>query len=287
MEPPAEVKNKDLIRVRPPIVGFPDEWNAFFQRHPSWPTVLKNLRKVMEQIFIRDVELKSPAEKTIFFMGRLCVEDFNEIFVLAGNGYGFGSMKILRGLYERVVTLAYLSMNQDEATHFLEYDHIHRGRLLHHAKSFFGDLENYIPRTAIAEAEKNFKKYKGKFAQTKCKKCNTKEIMHSWSKLDLASMAKKTGIDALYFPGYYYPTLQAHATAASVMYRLKSTEGNPVTFDERSQPDAADRSLIVAHNLIIRLADIQNDFFGLNLAEELQLLRDDFSLIWDRGTNDQ
>ncbi|NTU73646.1 hypothetical protein HGB07_05795, partial [Candidatus Roizmanbacteria bacterium] len=97
-----------------PIIGFPQEWGAFFQRHPAWLDVHKNLHQVLEDLFIRVVKLESPAENLIFFIGRLCVEDFNETFLLAGNGYGFGSHKILRGLYERVVTMAYLAINQDE-----------------------------------------------------------------------------------------------------------------------------------------------------------------------------
>jgi len=268
-----------------PIVGFPKEWDSFFQRHPSWPSALRNLHHILEQVFIREVKLESRAEKIIFFIGRLCVEDFNETFLLAANGYGFGSLKILRGLYERVVTMAYISENQDEATCFLEYHYIHRGRLLHHAESFFGNLEDYIDKAEIAEAKSDFLKHQDIFMQTKCKKCKIKSLMHSWSKLDLASMAKKTGLDALYFPGYYYPTLQAHATTASVIYRLKSSEVNPVSFDEESQPDAADRSLIIAHNLIIRLVHIQNEFFELNLAKELELLSADFSLIWGRDAD--
>ena len=128
-------------------------------------------------------------------MGRLCVEDFNEVFILAANGYGFGSLKILRGLYERVVTMAYISKNQDEATGFLEYHYIHRGKLLRHAETFFGNLEEYIDKAEIAEAKSDFRAHQDKFTRTTCKNCKTKSLTHSWSKLDLASMAKKTGWD--------------------------------------------------------------------------------------------
>jgi len=270
-----------------PIVGFPKEWDSFLQRHPSWPTVLRNLHQILEKVFIRDVALGSQSEKIIFFMGRLCVEDFNEIFLLAANGYGFGSLKILRGLYERVVTMAYISENQDEVTNFLEYHYIHKGKLLHHAESFFSNLEDYIDKVEIEEAKSDFRKYKDRFMQTNCKNCNTKRLMNSWSKLDLASMAKKTGMESLYFPGYYYPTIQAHATTASVIYRLKSSESNPVSFDEGSQPDVADKSLIIAHNLAIHIVYIQNEFFNLNLKKEIDLLTADYKVIWGGSANNE
>ncbi|NTU73430.1 hypothetical protein HGB07_04655, partial [Candidatus Roizmanbacteria bacterium] len=164
-------------------------------------------------------------------------------------------------------------------------NYIHRGKLIQHAETFFGNLEDYIGKAEIAEAKSDFRKYKDKFVQTKCQKCKTKTTMHSWSKLDLASMAKKTGFESLYFPGYYYPTLHAHATAAAVGYRLKDSEDNPITFEEGSQPDAADQSLIIAHNLIIRLVDIQSEFFKLDFAGELELLNSDFKTLWGRESN--
>lgn len=268
-----------------PTVGFPREWEAFFERHPSWLAVHRNLHQIIEKLFNRTVKLESPAEHIVFFIGRLCVEDFNETFLLAGNGYGFGSQKMLRGLYERIVTMAYLAMNQDEAPRFLEYNYIHRGKLIQHAESFFGNLEDYIDKAEIAEAKCNFNKYKDKFVQTKCKKCKTKTTMHSWSKLDLASMAEKTGFKGLYFPGYYYPTLHAHATAAAVGYRLKDSEVNPIIFEGGAQPEAADQSLIIAHNLIIRLVHIQSEFFKLDFTGDLELLSSDFRTVWGKESN--
>ena len=36
-------------------------------------------------------------------LGRICVEEFNEILLLAGNGRGVGALKVLRGMFERAV----------------------------------------------------------------------------------------------------------------------------------------------------------------------------------------
>ena len=213
-------------------------------------------------------------------MGRLCAEDFNEICVLVCNGYGYGSLKILRGFYERVVTVAYISENQNEAEQFLDYHHIHKGKLITHAEKFFGNLKEYISEDEINEAKSNFDKFKSKFQITQCKKCSTKKIMHSWSKFDIASMAKKTNLDKLYFPGYFFPTLQSHATASAIINRLKDSDGESISFDEMSQPEIADKSLIVAHNLIIQLVDIQNRFFGLDLSSDVENIFSDFKKLW-------
>jgi hypothetical protein len=53
-------------------------------------------------------ENKSMADITVFQLGGVIVDDFGEIITLAGNGRGVGANKILRGLYESVVTAAYI-----------------------------------------------------------------------------------------------------------------------------------------------------------------------------------
>lgn len=93
-------------------------------------------------------------------------------------------------------------------------------------------------------------------------------------------MAKKTKLDKLYFPGYFFPTLQSHATASSIIKRLKNSEGESISFNEMSQPEIADRSLIIAHNLIIQVVDIQNRFFNLDLSQNLESLVEDFKKFW-------
>jgi hypothetical protein len=266
--------------TKKPIVGFPEEWALFLERHPSFHQALKNLQNVTEKTFIRDANLNTPADKIVFFMGCLCSEDFSEIFLLAANGYGFGALKLLRGFYEKTVTCAFIAKNKDQADNFLQYHFIHRGKLFKHAQGFFGNLENFIEKKEIEEAKKQFDKYKSKFQYISCKKCKTPSLMYSWSKMDLASMAKKTGLDCLYFPGYFHPTLQAHATTSAVINRLKATEEGNVAFDSGSQPDVADKALVIAHNLIIRALDMQNDYFSLNLDTEFQTLNQDFKAVW-------
>jgi len=90
-----------------PTLGFPEEWASFFQRHPLWPEKFRLLHSTLERVFIREFSPNNPADKVVFFMGRLCAEDFNEVFLLCANGYGFGGLKIVRGLYERAITTGY------------------------------------------------------------------------------------------------------------------------------------------------------------------------------------
>ncbi len=233
----------------------------------------------MTKIFIRKVITSSPADRVVFHLGRLCVEDFNEIFLLCGNGYGIGGLKILRGLYERVVTLGYIADNPNQAEPFLQYDHIHRNKMRIHAEKIF-DLEKCIGAKELLSIKENYKIYKDKFQEIACKKCKTKRTMLSWSKLDTASMAKKIGLDELYFAGFFYPTLQTHATLRSLDARMKDRENENRSFDEGAQHEWANTCLITAHNLMIYVLMIQNTYFELNIDSEIEERKNDFQEMW-------
>ncbi|WP_319521547.1 DUF5677 domain-containing protein [uncultured Desulfosarcina sp.] len=264
---------------KPIIIGFQEEWKKFLHHHPLWPEKYKLLTSTLTKIFIREVATNCPADRVVFYLGRLCVEDLNEIFILCGNGYGIGGLKILRGLYERVVTLGYIADNPDQAEPFLEYHHIHKGKMINHAGRIF-NLEKDIDAEELATAKENYKKFKDKFQIDDCKKCGTKKMMFTWSKLDTASMAKKIGLEGLYFPGFFYPTLQTHATPTSLMARMRVRENGNVTFNEGAQHEWASKSLITAHNLMIYVLMIQNTYFKLNIESEIEERKNDFQEMW-------
>lgn len=263
-------------------VGFRKEWEAFFKRHPLWPEKFKMLHSTLEKIFIRKLQRATPADKVVFFLGRLCVEDFNEVFLLCANGYGIGGLKIVRGLYERAVTSGYIAENPSEADTFLEYHFIHKGKMLHHVRKFI-DISGKLTKSEIDETERQYAEYKEKFKEPLCKKCGTYRTRFSWSELDTAAMAQKIGLGNLYFPGYFYPTLQAHATPSALKERLIMRDDKGFSFNEGSQREWADTALITAHNIIISVLKIQNIYFKLMLDNEIKDREKDFAAIWEQG----
>jgi hypothetical protein len=59
---------------------------------------------------IIQAEDRYKADISSFMMARIAVDDFSELLTLASNGYGTGALKTLRGMYERVVTSAYVAL---------------------------------------------------------------------------------------------------------------------------------------------------------------------------------
>ena len=260
--------------------GIPGEWQAFAKRQPLLTEKLRPLFETLDKTFIRQVQINSPADRVVFFLGRLCVEEFMEILLLSGNGYGVGATKLLRGLYERAVTLGYIAKYPHKAGEFLDYYHVHRGKQFNHAKSL---LAKELPTEMIEEIQDSYKKAKEKYQEVVCKKCGTRRTRLSWSELDLLSMAREVGLEGLYSLCYYNPTLQVHGTASALFSRMKIGETGQITFDESAQHDWADLALIGAHHIILYILDKENDYFKMGLQGEIKRRFEDFKLVWKKN----
>ena len=261
--------------------GDSEEWKIFQIRNPKLTQKLPALIDSLNNVFIRDVKATEPTDRVVFFLGRLCVEDFMEILLLCGNGYGIGAMRLLRGMYERAVTLGYIDKNPGEAEQFLEYHFIHRGKHFNHA-SQIPHMNKHLNPDEKEEIKKTYADAKKRFEEVLCKKCGTTRTRFSWSKLDLFSMARVASLEKLYLKCYYEPTLQAHATASSLISRLKIKENGQISFDDRAQREKADDVLIGAHNLMLYILQVENNHFDMELSVELQDRFEDFMQIWKR-----
>lgn len=153
---------------------------------------------------------------------------------------------------------------------------------MNHAKGFFQNLEKHIDPKEIQDTEEKYQLYKEQFKEPVCKKCKTFRTQFSWSTLDLLSMAKKADYDLenLYFPGYFFPTIQTHATPSSFMSRLEVKEDGNISFAWDSQREWSDRAMIAAHNIMLRVMLIQDKHFNLGLDDEIEERGNDFLKTW-------
>lgn len=76
-----------------------------------------------------------------FNLGETCRRDFLEIAFLAVNGHGAAAQKLLRGLYERAVTLEYIRRSPDKAERFVRYGAIQEYKVLKVALELVGQEE--------------------------------------------------------------------------------------------------------------------------------------------------
>jgi hypothetical protein len=261
------------------LYGCADAATDFDRRHPQWREVLNRLVHAIDMSFTRIQVMDTPIDKIAYFYGRLIVEDFMEIFLVAANGYGIAAMKLLRSMYEHTVTLRYLHDYPDEVEDFIDYDAVQQFKLMQPIFETFGT--DALPAETIAEVQRKYEEVKEKFMITDCKKCGTKRVNHSWNKLHFAAMAKKTGpIGSLIVPGYFIPLRHAHSTFKAITDRLERREDR-LGFQPESQPKAADEALMAAHNCVLVALDVQKERFNIEgLDATLEICVRDWALVW-------
>ena len=189
------------------------------------------------------------------------MEDFYEVMLCCGNGYGWGAMKLLRALYEKAVTLEYLNEHPEELQVFFDYHYVAQHKLLNSVTEVFG--EGVLPDEVQEQTVAAFERVKEQFMISKCKKCDTKQLNHSWNKLNFVAMAKSTqNLGKFIHSAYYVPMRHTHSTAAALFERLDhGLEG--IMFNPEPQRPQADTALRTAHTIVLEVLHIQQKRFTI------------------------
>jgi hypothetical protein len=212
------------------------------------------------------------AGMVVFGLGRVIVDDFAEVITLSGNARGIGAYKILRGLYERLVTAAYIAKNRSEARPFAEDEAIKRWKLWQRMLELSPGLKDSLPPEKLATLEADYRSAQAKRPR------GQKE----WKKANLCDMAK--GVDAnlysLYWACYLEPTFHTHATSFGLGARFRRSDEGTNAYQATTEKEAR-KALRLAHLLVLRLLTLHNDYFKLGLDDKIRPRFVAFQKIWD------
>jgi hypothetical protein len=261
-------------------VGLPSEWAEFENHHRLFLDCLNNLTEAMSTAFVRDLPPCDGWDKFIFSMGRVCIEDFWEMALLAGNGYGIGALKLLRPLYERTITLLYLHANPSLYEDFLDWDYVALYKL-HQAAISSNYGIDLLPAEEREKAKQLYLSVKEKYMVKSCDVCGTRRVNHSWTKTDIPSMAKKTELAGLLVPAYYIPITHLHSTPKAIFARLQISPEGIAGINPRSQPKEAAQALVYGHDIVLSILSLQEKHFHPDrLRTCLDVAVADYEMIW-------
>jgi Family of unknown function (DUF5677) len=225
------------------------------------------------------------AKKVVLSLETTIFDDFAELLILAGNGLGMGAKKVLRSMYERLVTAMFIAKFSAEARIFLAHADIEKGKVLNRAIATVPEL---VKQDFRPEEIKRIQDAK-KAADTKkkieyCEKCDQPKTDEAWTRVSLDAMAKKVEDDLfkMYGPYYVVPTLLTHATPFGLDLRFRKTDAAPdrVALNEKN----ARSSVWRGHYLMLWLLRHQDSYFSLGLAERIDARCAAFSAIWPENT---
>jgi hypothetical protein len=201
------------------------------------------------------------------------IEECWEILLLAANGYQNGADKLMRGLYERALTIHYLIKFPEKAERFKNFGAIQEHRTLSPALAICSEdeLNARIHPHTVAEIREHYQEHKAQFQITECRKCNTSRLAGSWD-VDVTTMAKAVGegFPQLMLLAYTLPTLQLHTTLASAWSRMTpKDDGYIFSYDIR--PELVDASIFHALGLIVMVHLATAQFFEQPLQQVKKL----------------
>ncbi len=267
-----EVLSSDVCR---------DELDHFKNRHPQFGDALARLQSALQEALCRELEVtaeKRAAQIAVFGLAHQAADDFFDIVLLATHGYGIGALKLLRPLFERVVSGLYLIKNPAKVEDFNAYIDIDAWGVITNAKRVGVDPVAFMGKEQFAEAEKAFKNAEARFTRHAGKRAR-----RSWSEKDLAQRAEAVGLGKLYGACGFWPTMLLHTTGVALEARLTSTPTGARLFTHAPTPDEADAALKPAHDLIVLLLHKCSEFFGWGL--DILPLADDVIRCWGGGNN--
>ena len=279
METPKPNPKDDLFTVE---YGYRKEWRAFAARHSEFTRRFGNIAKAIDVAFQRTYRTTGPTERTIYFLGRLAVEEFMEILLLCANGYGIGAQKLLRGMFERAVTARYLFKHPDEVDNYLAFHRVADYKFLNAVQSSMGD--GVLSQEQAEQIKRDFEAVKARFMVPDCRTCKTTRLNYTWSRADVVSMARESeDLWRFIVPAYYQPTREFHSTIGAIFSRLDAdaaARNEGLIFDGAAQRDRADEAIITAHTILLNVLDLQRDCFHIRELEPLlQTCCEDFRTI--------
>lgn len=261
-----------------------DELEHFKGRRPRFEAALGQLQRTLEEGLCRELTVtpeRRAQQIAVFCLAHQAADDFFDIVLLATHGYGIGAMKLLRPLYERVVSALYLIEHPEDVQDFTDYADIHAWQVITNAERVGVDPVTFMGRDQYDEAKKAHDHAKGRFTRR-----GSKRPRKSWAATDLLQLAAKVkvgnvGLEKLYGACAFWPTMLLHTTNVSLESRLTSGPNGQRLFTHGPTHAEADAALKSAHDLIVLLLYRCNEWFGWRL--DIQPLAADVMRCWAEG----
>jgi hypothetical protein len=272
--------------MKPLQIGSPEQVTRFREHYSTFFANSHTLNDAFSVAFDRSFTARTPIDAIIFFLGSRCMEDFREIMLLAANGFGWGATAHLRGMFERVVTTAYLHEHPETVEDFIDYDYVRRWKVALAIERTIGlDPEDQEGKENLRQ---NFERVRDRFLVPHCPKCPERRLNHTWSRLDVVAMTSQISkfkqIKNAVVPAYYMPLAQAHSTLESVILRIGTRDGVFGIDPELAEREAR-RTFQYAHLLALNAIVVQHEHFQLEaLATPLEACFSHFREAWPPRT---
>jgi hypothetical protein len=201
-------------------VHTPQTWAELMEWRKDYPAIIHKWLQVVARLILR-TKVREDDELGDLIVGCMFAShrDINDLMALGHRDSYHGAQYCLRALFERTVTLKYLSQNPQLVSDFKDYDAVDWDQILAGIRDETGMA---VGEVAQANLSTRAKAARAKNKQEKCPVCKNQRPT-SWTRLDSRQMATQVGLDHLYLMGFTIPSKLMHPTLWGTRDRLGSS----------------------------------------------------------------
>jgi hypothetical protein len=160
-------------------IGNPDEWPGFVERNRLFVERSERLEQTLKGLFLRPLTRPNdPMDRYAYYTARFAADDFFEIMTMCGNSESAGAQKLLRSMFERVVTLMYLMDHPNELQAFLDFHWVTRRRFLNQIEDTF--QAGLVDPDELRMVNAEYQRVRGTFHKRVCEVCGALNHNHTW-----------------------------------------------------------------------------------------------------------
>jgi len=266
----------------PLVLANIEEEGKFIQLYPKFcaalPAIVELTNRVTQQPSFEDPDPdRGLANALILELAILTFEDFDEVVLLCADGHPRGGLKILRGMFERSVTLFEIDQHPEKAKRFYGYQHLDRFKI---AMRFEEECPGRLPKEKLEEIRANRDAVKDDYMRS-CKSCGYRTPSGSWMESDIVEVAARLGLGGNILLHAYYDALhETHPKMGAIRLRLRQR-------GDASQADTGAGSVSTAHFLLLENVRAMIERFRMKELEELyQRCKREYREAWPAKVGD-
>lgn len=245
--------SKEVVGTPTIEFGQPEERLFFTNQYQRFFELLPNSAKALDAVFKQRVLSDRPG-LTVFMLGKLCLDDFNEIVLLCANGFGFGAFKILRGMFEKLVDAKYLHLHPQEIDNFWDFYIVH--------------LQKYGLHKAMNRTDPDWQVTINKFKTIK-RKSGTNKTQSNWTLKNLVDRAKEVGLKDHVTNAYYLPNEFIHTSVFQILSNLQVEADGTITqldYSAETNRYMADLALHMSYLFLLKALRNVTDHYNFGTA---------------------
>ncbi|MEK6408788.1 MAG: DUF5677 domain-containing protein [Acidobacteriota bacterium] len=248
-----------------PVLANVESHKKFMETYPKFCDALAGIVELTNRV---TVEAKTEdadqdrqlANVLMYELSVLTFEDFDEIVLLCADGHPRGGLKILRGMFERSVTLFEIDEHPEQGKLFYEYTHIDRYKLATQMQQEYPG--KFFTKEKLAELRAKRDEVKANYLRA-CKNCGHETVGTSWMEYGIVELARQRGFKGSLLLHAYYDALNETHPKMEAIFRRQL---------ERNAPWKADTgraTIHVAHILVPGNVRAMKERFKMKDLEQL------------------